>query len=58
MCDISRESCEHLLTKAGKGHSICIVVGGAVEALDAHPGKYILTLKPRKGFIKLALRTG
>jgi len=35
-----------------------IVVGGAEEAFDAHPGTYTLILKPRKGFIKLALRTG
>ena len=35
-----------------------IVVGGAEEALDAHPGHHILTLKKRKGFIKMALQTG
>ena len=43
----------------GPGNSICIVVGGAPEAFDAHPFKdYVLILKPRKGFIKLALKTG
>lgn len=59
MCDVTRESCEYILSKKGPGNSICIVVGGAVEALDAHPGEdYILIVKKRKGFIKLALKTG
>jgi len=35
-----------------------LVLGGAKESLDAHPGKYMLTLKDRKGFVKLALKHG
>ena len=35
-----------------------VVVGGAAEAADAQPGAYDLTLKKRKGFIKLASRNG
>ena len=59
MCNISRESCEYILTEKGPGNSICIVVGGAPEALNSHPDKdYLLILKPRKGFIKLAFKTG
>lgn len=59
MCNISRESCEFILKEKGPGNSICIVVGGAPEAFDAHPNEdYILIVKPRLGFIKLALRTG
>lgn len=58
MCDVSRESCEYILTKKGPGNSVVIVVGGAEEAFDAHPGNYSLVLKPRRGFIKLAMRTG
>ena len=57
LCDVTRESCEYILTQKGPGNSIVIVVGGAEEAFDAHPGMFTLTLKPRKGFIKLALRT-
>mmetsp|Transcript_19760 Transcript_19760/g.48317 ORF Transcript_19760/g.48317 Transcript_19760/m.48317 type:complete len:170 (+) Transcript_19760:811-1320(+) len=34
------------------------VLGGAKESLDAHPGVFDLTLKNRKGFVKVALRTG
>lgn len=58
MCNVTRESCEYILTEKGPGNSVVIVVGGAEEAFDAHPGTYTLILKPRKGFIKLALRTG
>lgn len=40
------------------GRMIAIVVGGAEEALDAHPGKHDLTLNTRKGFVKFALKYG
>ena len=45
------------LTRA-PGASVAIVIGGAAEALDARPGEATLTLSRRKGFIKMALRTG
>ncbi|CAG8666247.1 168_t:CDS:2 [Ambispora gerdemannii] len=54
---VSRQSCENIL-KAGPGSSIVIVVGGAGESLNAHPGHYNLILKKRLGFIKLAIRNG
>ncbi|KAM3163718.1 Diacylglycerol O-acyltransferase [Lachancea thermotolerans] len=41
-----------------RNHSICIVVGGAQEALMSKLGSADLVLKRRKGFIKLALETG
>lgn len=41
-----------------KGISIFIVVGGALEALDARPGSNDLTLARRKGFIRLSLQYG
>ncbi len=59
MCDVSRDSCNYILTKKGPGNSICIVVGGAVEALDAIPDTdYVIIVRQRRGFIKLALQTG
>ena len=59
MCDVTRESCQYILTEKGAGNSICIVVGGAPEAFYAHPKRdYTLIVDPRKGFIKLALLTG
>lgn len=58
-CDCSRESIHHLLTRGnGKGNAVTIVVGGAEEALDAHPGNYKLTLKHRKGFVREAIKHG
>jgi 2-acylglycerol O-acyltransferase 2 len=40
------------------GRAITIVIGGAAESLDAQPYSMRLVLKKRKGFVKLALRTG
>jgi 2-acylglycerol O-acyltransferase 2 len=61
VCDASRGSCNYIL-RQGKGNSILLVLGGAKESLDAHPsaqtGQYILTLKNRKGFVKVALENG
>ncbi|EEP82946.1 conserved hypothetical protein [Uncinocarpus reesii 1704] len=63
LASVSRESCENLLSKGGAdgegmGRAITIVVGGARESLDAQPHMIRLFLKRRKGFIKLAIRTG
>ena len=63
LASVSRESCENLLTKGGPdgegtGRAITIVIGGARESLDAQPQTMRLVLKRRKGFIKLAIRTG
>eukprot|EP00744_Colponema_vietnamica_P001466 GILI01002429.1.p1 GENE.GILI01002429.1~~GILI01002429.1.p1 ORF type:complete len:335 (-),score=75.92 GILI01002429.1:72-1076(-) len=57
LCDVSRESCNNILRR-GPGNSIMIVIGGAAEALDAHPKTYTLTLAKRKGFVKVALTNG
>lgn len=40
------------------GRAITIVVGGAAESLDALPYSLRLVLKRRKGFVKMAIRTG
>ncbi|KAI6236594.1 Acyltransferase [Aphelenchoides besseyi] len=47
-----------ILSRPKGGNAVCLVVGGAEEALDAHRDNYTLCLKNRKGFIKLALRQG
>ncbi|GAA5951305.1 hypothetical protein JCM10213_007626 [Rhodosporidiobolus nylandii] len=57
VCSVSMKSCQNIL-RQGKGSSITIVVGGAAESLSAHPGTADLTLRRRKGFIKLAIRQG
>lgn len=40
------------------GSSICLAIGGAKEGMDANPHKMRLTLKNRKGFVKVAIETG
>jgi hypothetical protein len=42
----------------GPGWSIALVPGGAQEALDAFNGTMRLTLLKRKGFVRIALKTG
>jgi 2-acylglycerol O-acyltransferase 2 len=63
LASVSRESIENLLSKggingAGMGRAVTIVVGGARESLDARPNTLRLVLNSRKGFVKLAIRTG
>ncbi|KAF2200802.1 diacylglycerol acyltransferase [Delitschia confertaspora ATCC 74209] len=63
MASVSRESCENILSKGGPngegmGRAITIVIGGARESLEAQPGTLRLVLRCRKGFVKLAIRTG
>ncbi|KAL2122455.1 hypothetical protein VTJ04DRAFT_2910 [Mycothermus thermophilus] len=60
---VSRESIVNLLTKGGlngegMGRAVTIVIGGARESLEAQPGTMRLILAQRRGFVKLALRTG
>uniref|UniRef100_A0A1I7ZL11 diacylglycerol O-acyltransferase n=1 Tax=Steinernema glaseri TaxID=37863 RepID=A0A1I7ZL11_9BILA len=54
----AKESIMYNLTGEKKGNAVAIVLGGAEEALDAASENYNLTLKKRKGFVKIALRTG
>ena len=58
VCDVSKESIKWILNKKGAGNAVIIVIGGAAEALEAKPGNYNITIKNRKGFIKMALKTG
>ena len=63
LASVSRESCENILSKGGPngegmGRAITIVIGGARESLDAKPHTLRLVLGRRKGFVKLAIRTG
>ncbi|TKR57490.1 hypothetical protein L596_030746 [Steinernema carpocapsae] len=54
----SKESITYQLNRDKGGRAVVIVLGGAEEALDAHPHSFVLTLKHRMGFAKLALETG
>lgn len=53
-----KEAIEYVLDRPGKGYAVAIVPGGAAEALDSHPDTYDLTLKNRKGFVRLAIKHG
>jgi len=57
-CSCSRQSIEYLLTRNGCGNAVVVVVGGASEALDARPGSFTLTLKNRRGFVRIAMQHG
>jgi 2-acylglycerol O-acyltransferase 2 len=56
MQDASKESLGHNLSQPNR--SMMLVVGGAAESLEASPAKNQLILKERKGFVKMALKTG
>ncbi|XP_062133831.1 2-acylglycerol O-acyltransferase 2-A-like [Drosophila sulfurigaster albostrigata] len=69
LVSVSKASLNYYLTKSNDpkdptnrdgftSNAVAILVGGAQEALDSHPGQYIITLKNRKGFVKMAIRTG
>ena len=60
---VSKESIWNTLTRGGPdgqgaGRAVTIVIGGARESLEAEPRTLRLILKARKGFVKMALRTG
>lgn len=58
MVSASKESVSYVLNNAGGGHASIIVIGGAEESLNAHPGSLTLNILKRKGFIKMALKYG
>nr|WLQ25287.1 monoacylglycerol O-acyltransferase 2 [Ctenopharyngodon idella] len=53
-----KDSASYLLRRKEGGNAVVIAVGGAPEALDAHPGEHIVHLANKKGFIKLAIEHG
>lgn len=53
-----KDSASYLLRNEGGGNAVVIAVGGALEALDAHPGTHTVLLANKKGFIKIAMEHG
>ncbi|XP_059831117.1 2-acylglycerol O-acyltransferase 2-A isoform X1 [Hypanus sabinus] len=53
-----KQSANHILSQPGGGQVAVLAVGGPPESLDARPGALTLSLLARKGFIKMALKTG
>lgn len=69
MASVSARSITALLSQSNqKNHpsngdgftsnAVMLLVGGAQEAMHARPNNFTLVLKERKGFIKIALKTG
>ncbi|KAM5197659.1 diacylglycerol O-acyltransferase 2-like protein 6 [Hipposideros larvatus] len=58
VCPVSELALKYLLTQKGSGNAVIVVVGGAAEALLCRPGASTILLEQRKGFVKLALKTG
>jgi len=58
LCSAQKESMSYLLSHPDGGKGVVLVPGGAPEALESHPGSYVIQLTRRKGFIKLALQNG
>uniref|UniRef100_A0A8D8VH82 Acyltransferase n=1 Tax=Cacopsylla melanoneura TaxID=428564 RepID=A0A8D8VH82_9HEMI len=54
----SGESITHVLTHSKGGRVLCLMVGGARESFKCKPGLYEIILKSRKGFVRIALKTG
>ncbi|KAM7535647.1 hypothetical protein Aperf_G00000091083 [Anoplocephala perfoliata] len=58
---VSERSFIYLLDKDSTGISgnlVAVAVGGAREALESRPGKYVLVLSRRRGFFRMAMKTG
>ncbi|XP_024121882.1 diacylglycerol O-acyltransferase 2 [Oryzias melastigma] len=58
ICPVNRNSIDYLLSCNGTGNAVVIVVGGAAESLHCAPGMNCVTLRNRKGFVRLALQKG
>ncbi|XP_068780113.1 2-acylglycerol O-acyltransferase 3-like [Struthio camelus] len=56
LCPVSRACLDRVLTQPDQ--ALVIMVGGAAEALEGTPGRHRVTLRQRRGFVRLALRHG
>jgi len=54
----TKKSITYLLDEPTGGNICAIIPGGAPESLLARPGDVVLILKPRMGFLKIALTKG
>ncbi|XP_035591952.1 diacylglycerol O-acyltransferase 2-like [Oncorhynchus keta] len=55
VCPVNRATLEFILSCNGTGNAVIISVGGAAESRYCTLGVHCMTLKNRKGFVKLAL---
>ncbi|XP_044756721.1 2-acylglycerol O-acyltransferase 2-like [Coccinella septempunctata] len=57
-CSSSKASIEYLLNRPEGGNAVALIVGGVAESYYAEPREYKLVLKNRKGFVKIAIKSG
>ena len=55
---VTKNSFENILSNNEKGEVVIVVVGGAAESLETDANSIKLILKKRKGFVRMALKTG
>uniref|UniRef100_G3TDC3 Acyltransferase n=1 Tax=Loxodonta africana TaxID=9785 RepID=G3TDC3_LOXAF len=55
---VSKKSVSYVLSKEGGRNISAIVLGGAKESLNAHPGNVTVFIRQQKGFVKMALTHG
>lgn len=59
VCSCEENSLLHILDKKKyKGNCVAMMIGGAAEALDSHSGQYKVLLSRRKGFVRVAVKSG
>lgn len=58
ICPVNKNTIDYLLSQNGTGNAVIIVIGGAAESLQCTAGMNSVTLKNRKGFVRLALQKG
>ncbi|KAJ8368333.1 hypothetical protein SKAU_G00083610 [Synaphobranchus kaupii] len=58
ICPVTRDTINYTLSQNGTGNAVVIVVGGTAESLGCTTGVNTVTLKNRKGFVKVALQKG
>lgn len=61
-CSCSQQSIEYMLSTKPQtdkqSRALVLLVGGAEDAFNTRPGIYRIVLKKRKGFVKVALKSG
>ncbi|XP_069920012.1 2-acylglycerol O-acyltransferase 3-like [Oryctolagus cuniculus] len=55
---VSRQSLDFVLSLPQRGQAMVIMIGGGKELLSTAPGRHLVKLHDRKGFVRLALRHG
>ena len=54
----SNDASDSVNSDGKTSNAAVIVIGGAQEALNSRPNNYQLVIKKRKGFVKIAIKTG